>query len=33
MKVRRIVSNIATTDVGKAEAFYAGVLGLETLIR
>lgn len=32
MKVRRIVSNIATTDVGKAQAFYEGVLGLEVLM-
>lgn len=32
MKVRRIVANIATTDVGKAQAFYEGVLGLDVLM-
>lgn len=32
MKVRRIVSNIATPDVEKAKAFYEGVLGLEVLM-
>ena len=29
MKVKRIVANIATTDVGKAKAFYGDVLGLD----
>jgi catechol 2,3-dioxygenase-like lactoylglutathione lyase family enzyme len=32
MKVKRIVSNIATPDVRKAAAFYEDVLGLETLM-
>lgn len=32
MKVKRIVSNIATTDVDKARAFYEGILGLEVLM-
>jgi catechol 2,3-dioxygenase-like lactoylglutathione lyase family enzyme len=29
MKVKRVVANIATTDIGKAKAFYGDVLGLE----
>jgi len=29
MTVRRIVANIATPDPERAEAFYAGILGLE----
>jgi catechol 2,3-dioxygenase-like lactoylglutathione lyase family enzyme len=29
MKVKRIIANIAATDVGKAKAFYGDVLGLE----
>ncbi len=32
MKVKRIVSNIATPDVEKAKAFYEGVLGLKLLM-
>ncbi len=32
MKVKRIVSNISTTSVAKAKAFYEGVLGLEVLM-
>jgi catechol 2,3-dioxygenase-like lactoylglutathione lyase family enzyme len=32
MKVNRIVPNIATPDVDKADAFYKGVLGLEVLM-
>ena len=32
MKVKRIVSNIATPDVEKANAFYEEVLGLEVLM-
>jgi len=32
LKVRRIVSNIATPDVEKAKAFYEGVLGLKVLM-
>ncbi len=32
MKVKRIVSNIATPDVDKANAFYKDVLGLEVLM-
>ncbi len=29
MQVKRIVANIATTDVGKAKAFYGEILGLD----
>ena len=32
MKVKRIVSNVATPDVDKASAFYEDVLGLEVLM-
>lgn len=32
MKVRRIVANIATSDVDKANAFYKEILGLEVLM-
>lgn len=32
MKVKRIVANIATSDVEKADAFYNGILGLESLM-
>lgn len=32
MKVKRIVSNVATSDVDKAGAFYKNVLGLEVLM-
>jgi catechol 2,3-dioxygenase-like lactoylglutathione lyase family enzyme len=32
LKVKRIVSNIATPDVEKAEAFYEGILGLTLLM-
>jgi catechol 2,3-dioxygenase-like lactoylglutathione lyase family enzyme len=32
MKVKRIVSNVATPDVDKASAFYKDVLGLEVLM-
>ena len=32
MKVRRIVSNIATSDVDKANAFYREILGLDVLM-
>jgi len=32
MKVRRIVSNVATSDVGRAAAFYRDVLGLELIM-
>ena len=32
MKVKRIVPNIATSDVEKANAFYKDVLGLEILM-
>ena len=32
MKVKRIVSNVATSDVDKASAFYEEVLGLEVLM-
>ena len=32
MKVRRIVSNVATNDVAKASAFYEKVLGLKVLM-
>jgi catechol 2,3-dioxygenase-like lactoylglutathione lyase family enzyme len=32
VKVNRIVSNIAASDVKKAAAFYEGVLGLEILM-
>ena len=32
MKVKRIVSNVAASDVGKASAFYHDLLGLELLM-
>ena len=32
MKVKRIVSNVATSDVDKAGAFYKEILGLEVLM-
>jgi catechol 2,3-dioxygenase-like lactoylglutathione lyase family enzyme len=32
LKVKRIVSNVATSDVDKARAFYADILGLEVLM-
>ncbi|HEV7367623.1 VOC family protein [Arenibaculum sp.] len=32
MKVKRIVANVATQDVGAAERFYRDVLGLELLM-
>lgn len=32
MKVKRIMSNTATSDLPKAEAFYGGILGLELLM-
>jgi catechol 2,3-dioxygenase-like lactoylglutathione lyase family enzyme len=32
VKVKRIVSNIATHDVGKANAFYKDLLGLDVLM-
>jgi catechol 2,3-dioxygenase-like lactoylglutathione lyase family enzyme len=32
MKVRRIVANIATPNIGEAEQFYQNVLGLELLM-
>lgn len=32
MKVKRIVSNVATSDVDKASGFYEDVLGLEVLM-
>ena len=32
MKVRRIVSNVATSDVDKATAFYKDILGLDVLM-
>jgi catechol 2,3-dioxygenase-like lactoylglutathione lyase family enzyme len=32
MKVKRIMSNIATSDLNKAAAFYGGILGLELLM-
>ena len=32
MKVKRIVSNVATADVDKATAFYKDILGLEVLM-
>ena len=32
MKVKRIVSNVATPDVDKANAFYEEILGLEVLM-
>ena len=32
MKVKRIVSNIATSDVDKASTFYKGILGLKVLM-
>ena len=32
MKVKRIVSNVATADIDKAGAFYKDILGLEVLM-
>lgn len=32
MKVKRIMSNTATSDLGKAAAFYGDILGLELLM-
>jgi catechol 2,3-dioxygenase-like lactoylglutathione lyase family enzyme len=32
LKVKRIVSNVATSDVDKARAFYADILGLQVLM-
>ncbi len=32
MKVKRIMSNTATSDLDKAQAFYGGILGLELLM-
>ncbi len=32
MKVKRIVSNVATADVDEARTFYADILGLEVLM-
>ena len=32
MKVKRIVSNVAASDVDKASAFYEGLLGLKVLM-
>ena len=32
MKVKRIVSNVATSDVDKAHAFYKEILGLKVLM-
>jgi catechol 2,3-dioxygenase-like lactoylglutathione lyase family enzyme len=32
MKVKRIVSNIATSDLDKAKAFYEAILGLKVLM-
>ncbi len=32
MKVKRIVSNVATPDINKASAFYEEILGLEVLM-
>jgi len=32
VKVKRIVSNVATSDVDKASAFYKDILGLEVLM-
>jgi catechol 2,3-dioxygenase-like lactoylglutathione lyase family enzyme len=32
VKVKRIVSNVATSDVDKARAFYEDILGLEVLM-
>ena len=32
MKVKRIVANVAASDVGKASAFYEDVLGLNVLM-
>ena len=32
MKVKRIVSNVATSDVDKASAFYKEILGLKVLM-
>ena len=32
MKVKRIVSNVATADVDKATAFYGDILGLKVLM-
>lgn len=32
MKVKRIVANVAAADIGEAERFYRGVLGLDVLM-
>ena len=32
MKVKRIVANIATSDIAAAERFYRGILGLEAIM-
>lgn len=32
VKVRRIVANIATANIGAAEAFYQGILGLDVVM-
>ncbi|MBB3139387.1 VOC family protein [Halomonas organivorans] len=32
MKVKRIMANMATEELDKAEAFYGGILGLERLM-
>ena len=32
MKVKRIMSNTATSDLNKAETFYGGILGLDLLM-
>lgn len=32
MAVKRIVANIATSDIGKAKAFYADILGMEIVM-
>ena len=32
MKVKRIVSNVAASDVDKADAFYQEILGLKVLM-
>lgn len=32
MKVKRIMSNVATTDIDKAKTFYEDILGLEVLM-
>jgi catechol 2,3-dioxygenase-like lactoylglutathione lyase family enzyme len=32
MKVKRIATNVAATDISKARQFYAGILGLEVVM-